>query len=76
MDLEFMEIKVNSATYKQQGNHIIPKLYRTVVRKPNDEGKFKWLEIELHEMASQFSQSFDEIITIFEQVNCDKKKLR
>ena len=76
MDIEMMSIRVNEASIKEHQNKMIPRHYRTVVRREDVEGKFKWLSIELEEIAKQYSRSMDEIMDLFEQVNCDKRKLR
>lgn len=55
---------------------MIPRYYRSVVRRTDEEGKFKWMQIELEEMAQQYSRSVEEIMVMFGQVNCDKKRLR
>ena len=55
---------------------MIPRYYRTAVRRPDEIGKFKWLHIELEEMAQQYSKSLEDVMVLFEQVNCDKKRLR
>lgn len=55
---------------------MIPRHYRTVVRRQDEAGKFKWLTIELEGYAQKYSRSIDEIFQLFEQVNCDKRKLR
>jgi len=51
MDVESMSIRVNEASLKQHQNKLIPRSYRTVVRRVDEEGKFKWLMIELENMA-------------------------
>ena len=76
MDIEMMSIRVNEASIKEHQNKMIPRHYRTVLRREDVEGKFKWLSIELEEIAKQYSRSMDEIMDLFEQVNCDKRKLR
>ena len=75
-DVEIMEIRVNEKAFEEHGKVIVPKFYRTVVRKPDMEGNFKWIEIELQEIAQQYSRDYEEVCTIFEQVNCDKNRLR
>lgn len=35
-----------------------------------------WLEREMMELAEEYSMSFDEVAAIFEQVNCNKQRLR
>ncbi len=75
LDIETMEVKLNEAHYKKNGV-LIPKFYRAVVRKPDEQGKFKWIQQDLEEIANEYSKTFDEVVTIFEQVNCDKKRLR
>ena len=76
MDLQTVSIQVNEASYKQHNYKMIPRYYRTVVRRPDEDGKFKWLQIELEEMSQKFSRSMEEIMNIFAQVSCDKTKLR
>mmetsp|Transcript_37432 Transcript_37432/g.49221 ORF Transcript_37432/g.49221 Transcript_37432/m.49221 type:complete len:124 (+) Transcript_37432:706-1077(+) len=71
-----MNIKINEKAFKANNDYIKPKDYRTVVRKPDMAGKFKWINIELEEIASQYSKDMDEVLQIFEQVNCDKNRLR
>lgn len=66
MDVEIMSIKVNEASLKKNQNKMIPRYYRTVVRRVDEQGKFKWLAIELEEMGQQYSVSQDEIMTLFE----------
>ena len=39
------------------------------------EGTFKWIEIDLQEIAKTYSKTFEEITTMFEQVNCSKTRL-
>ena len=75
MDLEFVDIRVNEASYKEH-RAIIPKHYRTVVRRSDMEGRFKWTQIELEEMAKEYGMEFDDLANLFEQVNCDKRRLR
>ena len=76
MDLELLKIRLNEKTFGQNGNCIVPKLYRIVERHQDQEGFNKWLEIELREIGTSYSRSFDEIIDIFTGVNCDKARLR
>ena len=76
LDIETMEVRVNEKSFKEQGDRIVPKYYRTVVRRPDEEGRFKWIQLELEEIANEYSKSFDEVLNIFESVNCDKKRLR
>ena len=76
MDVEKMSIQVNEGSLKEHQNKMIPRYYRTVVRSTDEEGKFKWLSIELEQMAQQYSRSLDDIMVLFEQVNCDKNRLR
>ena len=54
----------------------MPKYYRTIVRRRNEEGKFKWMHIELEEMAHQYGVEIEKLYDQFGQVNCDIKLLR
>lgn len=76
LDIETMEIRVNEAAFEKCNHIVVPKFYRTIVRKPDEDGKFKWIQLELEEMANEYSKTLEEVLPIFEQVNCDKKRLR
>ena len=75
-DIERMYISTSEKAFKDNKGFIKPKDYRTVVRKRDQMGEFKWIEKDLEEIAKQYSKDFDEVCLIFEQVNCDKKRLR
>jgi len=51
-DIERMCIKINEDKFKESSDVIKPKEYRTVKRVPDQGGKFKWIEIELQEIAN------------------------
>ena len=76
MDVECMSIHVNEKSYKEHSNTLVPKHYRSIVRRADEAGKFKWLQIELEEIAYQNSKDIDFVVGIFESVSCDKKRLR
>jgi len=65
-DIERMCIKINDDKFKEAGDVIKPREYRTVKRVPDDLGKFKWIEIELHTFANEYSKDFEEVLAIFE----------
>ena len=72
LDIEQMTIRVKEESYREHKNSIVPKYYRQVVRRPDEAGRFKWIEIELREIGQQYSMDMEAICEIFEQVNCDK----
>ena len=55
---------------------MVPRHYRTVVRRQDVGGYFKWLTIEREELAQQYSRTIEEITALFEQCNCEKQKLK
>ena len=65
-DIERMCVHINEQAYIACGYQIKPKDYRTVVRKVDDDGRFKWINIELREIAREYSKDIDEIFQIFE----------
>lgn len=76
LEIEIMEIRVKEKSYRENTQLVIPKHYRKVTRRTDEAGEFRRLERELQETARQYSRSFDEILQIFDQVNCDLKRLR
>jgi len=76
MDIEIMEIKTNEQSYIDNKKINVPKYYRTVTKREDEDGLCKWLKLELEQMAVEFSKDFDDVVTIFSQVNCCKKATR
>jgi len=74
-DIEVMDVRINEQSYTER-EVIVHKFYRTVTRRGDLKGRFKWIEFELKEIANQYSKDLDEVMTMFGQVNCDKKRLR
>ena len=75
-DIERMVVKINEDKFKAAGDVIKPREYRTVRRVPDDAGKFKWIQIELEEIGREYGLDDDQVLVMFESVNCDKKRLR
>lgn len=76
MELEIMKITLNFETYKpQSNNYLVPRLYRTVTREENEEGKFKQLEKDLRNISREYGVAFEKICDDFEAVNCNMEKL-
>ena len=61
MDMEFMKIKVNDDDYRAK-DCVMPRTYRTMVRSVDEMGKFKRLNMELEEIAQQYSKDLEDIL--------------
>jgi hypothetical protein len=75
-ELEIMKITLNFETYNPQaGKFLTSRLYRTVTREENEEGKFKQLEKDLRNISREYGVAFEKICDDFEAVNCNMEKL-
>lgn len=70
-----MHITTSEKSFAEQKGFIRPKDYRVIVRRIDQVGQFKWIQNDLEEIANQYSKDLDDVLQIFEQVNCDKKRL-
>ena len=76
MQKEVMSIKINAETYKPQQNmFLVPRHYRTVIRRVDEDGHFKWLRQKLEDIAHTYSENIEKVEDLFESVNCDFERL-
>ena len=61
MDIEIMTIEVNKEDYLAK-DYLHARFYRTMLRKEDEEGKFRVLNRELEQMANEYSKDFDDVL--------------